>query len=143
VAPVELVFAEENRIFGTGSLFETEGEIIKNITPEWFDNQAPWITPKVKFLGENFVASGTKIYRYGVENPKNLEWKEVTPKWEGSFTKKITALQVYNGKLYLGTYSRGWAEVWKAQMALLGKTSHQLKNAILFILIRRTTRSKL
>jgi len=114
MAPTGLVFAEENRIFGTGSLFETEGEIIKNITPEWFDNQAPWTTPKVKFLGENFVASGAKVYRYGTENPENLAWKEVTPKWEGSFIKKITALQVYNGKLYLGTYSRGWAEVWES-----------------------------
>ena len=116
ITPMELVFAEgESQLFGTKSLFETEGETIKNITPEWFNNYAPWTTPKAKFFGENFVASGNKVYhRETGGSAGGSEWKEATPKWENDFTKKITALQVYNGKLYLGTYSRAWAEVWES-----------------------------
>jgi len=116
ITPMELVFAaEESQLFGTKSLFETEGETIKNITPEWFNNYAPWTTPKAKFFGENFVASGNKVYRRETGGSAGgSEWKEATPKWENDFTKKITALEAYNGKLYLGTYSRSWAEVWES-----------------------------
>ncbi len=109
---------EEGRLFGTESLFEAKGEIIKNITPGWFNNRAPWTTPKAKFLGENFVVSGNNVYKRKVDG---LKWQKATPDWEHSFTKKITAMQAYGGKLYLGTYSRAWAEVWESEDGITWK----------------------
>jgi len=100
--------AEGVRFFGTESLFEVK-EAIKNITPEWFNNRAPWPAPKARFNGADYIVSKNEVRR-----KTGNAWEDVTPFWKNSFTRKITALESCNGKLYLGTYSRAWAEVWES-----------------------------
>lgn len=101
--------SEGGRLFGTEGLFEVRDDVIKNIAPEWFNNSAPWPSPKERFNGVDYVVSRSEVRRK-IENA----WEDITPFWENNFTRKITALESCNGKLYLGTYSRAWAEVWES-----------------------------
>ena len=106
----------ETRLFGTEGLLEAQEDVIKNITPKWFNNQAPWLAPKEHFNGMDYTVSRNEVYR-----KTGSVWENVTPFWENSFTRKIVALESCNGKIYLGTYSRAWAEVWESENGITWK----------------------
>lgn len=108
----------ETYLFGTESLFEVKEDIIKNITPGWFDSQTPWTAPRAYFNGASYVVGKNEVYR----KTENV-WENVTPLWESIFTRRITTLEAYNGKLYLGTYSRAYGEIWESKDGITWKNT--------------------